>query len=125
MYKNKLELLFNGYYGDPPDILSKRVGGRSGYYTLPADITVSKRNLSGTVSVERPLVEISWGAVTAKLFWEQGVYGAENNLSRFYGPGGGFFFYLKRIAIPALGFNYARNLGTGNSEFSVSAGANF
>ncbi|MBN2434042.1 MAG: hypothetical protein JXK07_02100 [Spirochaetes bacterium] len=125
LYKNKLELLFNGYYGDPPDILSKRVGGRSGYYTLPADITVSKRNLSGTVSVERPLVEISWGAVTAKLFWEQGVYGAESNLSRFYGPGGGFFFYLKRIAIPALGFNYARNLGTENSEFSVSAGANF
>jgi len=71
-------------------------------------------------------LRFSRAAVTILCFWEQGVYNKDNSpYNNYYGPGGGVLLYLKRIAFPAVGFNYARNLKTGNSEFSVNVGFAF
>lgn len=111
-----------GFYGDIPEIAQRRIGGKPGFRTIPADIIISDKYASGTVSYEFPFLKYRWGAVTLLSFWEQGIFKNYKNTEPFYGPGAGLFFYLKRIAIPAVGFNYARNLKTGKNEFSVSGG---
>ena len=111
-----------GFYGNMPEIAQRRIGGKQGFRTIPADIITSDKYTSGTVSYEFPLLKYSWGAVTLLAFWEQGIFKNDKNKEPFYGPGAGILFYLKRIAIPAIGFNYARNIKTGTNEFSVSGG---
>jgi hypothetical protein len=58
--------------------------------------------------------------------WEQGIY--SNDFSKnnsYYGPGAGLLFYLKRIAFPAIGLNYAINLKTNENEVSVNVSSGF
>ena len=122
---HRISLSAFGFYGDTPVIAEKRIGGRQGFRTIPADIITSGKYASGTVSYEFPFLKYSWGAVTLLSFWEQGIFKTDENTETFYGPGAGILFHLKRIAIPALGFNYARNLKTETNEFSVAAGFSF
>lgn len=122
---NRVSFDLRFFTGDIPDIAMERPAGSSGFRTLPAEIIVSDRYASGTVSFERPFLRYGWGAVTLLAFWEQGAFRDNIDTYYFYGPGGGVLVYLKRIAFPALGFNYAVNLKTGNGEFSVSAGFAF
>jgi len=122
---HRISLSAFGFYGDTPVIAEKRIGGRQGFRTIPADIITSNKYASGTVSYELPFLRYNWGAVTLLAFWEHGVFKSNEDLKNFHGPGAGILFYMKRLAIPALGFNYARNLKTKRNEFSVSAGFTF
>ncbi|HPA71262.1 MAG TPA: hypothetical protein PKY31_03275 [Spirochaetota bacterium] len=119
---NRISLALAGYAGNAPDVALNRIGGKPGFKTLPAEIIVSRRHLSGTLSWERPVLRFNWGAVTLLAFWEQGAYDDGSGIQRFYGPGAGVLVYLKRVAFPAVGFNYAVNLDTREGEFSASVG---
>jgi hypothetical protein len=122
---HRLSFIASGSYGDTPVIARERIGGRDGFRTIPADIITSDKYASGTVSYELPFLRYRWGTVTLLTFWEQGIFKNNDDSKTFYGPGAGILFYMKRLAIPALGFNYARNLKTETNEFSVSAGFTF
>ncbi len=122
---HRLSFSASSSYGNTPVIARERIGGRDGFRTIPADIITSDKYTSGTVSYELPFLRYRWGAVTLLSFWEQGVFKNDEGRKTFHGPGAGLLFYMKRLAIPALGFNYARNLKTETNEFSVSAGFTF
>jgi hypothetical protein len=122
---HRISLSAFGFCGDTPPIAEKRIGGKQGFRTIPADIITSDKYASGTVSYEFPFLRYKWGAVTLLSFWEQGIFKSDEDSKTFHGTGAGILFYMKRLAIPALGFNYARNLKTETNEFSVSAGFTF
>lgn len=122
---HRITLYTAGYYSTAPEVARKRIGGKTGFRTLPADIITSDKFATGTISYEFPFLKYNWGAVTLLTFWEHGIFNSTDKSYRFSGPGSGILFYLKRVAVPAIGFNYARNIETGNNEFSVSAGFTF
>ncbi len=122
---HRITLYTAGYYSTAPGIARKRIGGKTGFRTLPADIITTDKFATGTVSYEFPFMKYNWGAVTLLSFWEHGIFNSGEKSYIFNGPGAGILFYLKRVAVPAIGFNYARNMETGNNEFSVSAGFSF
>lgn len=113
----------SGAYGGRPDIMGERISGKTGSMTLPADIIASDRWINASAAYEYPLARFSWGAVTVLAFWEQGVFGsADIDITHYYGPGCGTLLYLKKIALPAMGFNLGYNMKTGGTEFSFYIG---
>ncbi len=123
---NRFSILSNGGAGDRPSIFEETIGGRPGGRTLPADIITADNFINYTLAYEYPFLRFRWGAVTLLAFWEHGVYKNERTGDQgYYGPGAGTMVYLKRIALPAMGFNIARNLETGTDEFSVNVGMSF
>jgi hypothetical protein len=123
---HRLTLHSSGSAGDKPAVLEDRISGKTGTRTLPADIISADNYINYSVIYEYPFLRFSWGAVTLLALWEQGVYNKDDSpYYNYYGPGGGVLLYLKRIAFPAVGFNYSRNLKTGNNEFSVNVGYAF
>jgi hypothetical protein len=123
---HRITLFSAGSAGNRPDIFEERISGKTGTRTLPADIISADNFINYSVVYEYPFLRLSRGAVTLLAFWEQGVYNEDHSpYNNYYGPGGGILFYMKRIAFPAVGFNYARNLKTKSSEFSISVGLNF
>lgn len=120
---HRLTLHSSGAYGSRPEIMGERISGKTGSMTLPADIISSDRWINGAATYEYPLLRFSWGALTVLAFWEEGVFGSgEINPTHYYGPGCGTLLYLKKIALPAMGFNLGHNMKTGNTEFSFYIG---
>ena len=120
---HRLTINSSGSYGHRPEIMGERISGRTGSMTLPADIIASDRWINGAVTYEYPMLRFSWGSVTVLAFWEEGVFGSSDiNPTHYYGPGCGTLFYLKKIALPAMGFNLGHNIKTGNTEFSFYIG---
>ncbi len=120
---HKLTLHSSGAYGDRPEIMGERLSGKKGSMTLPADIIASDRWINYATIYEYPLLRLSWGAVTMLAFWEQGLFGSgEINPEHYYGPGCGMLLYLKKIALPAMGFNLGHNIKTDGTEFSFYVG---
>jgi hypothetical protein len=123
---HRITLFSAGSAGSRPDVLEERIGGKTGTRTLPVDIIAADNYINYSAVYEYPFFRFSRGAVTLLCFWEQGIFNRDNlPYENYYGPGGGILLYLKRIAFPAVGFNYARNLTTGNNEFSVNIGFTF
>lgn len=113
----------SGSYGGRPEIFGERISGKTGSMTLPADIISSDRFINGSAIYEYPLMRFSWGAVTVLAFWEEGISGGSNiSPAHYHGPGCGTLLYLKKIALPAMGFNLGHNLKTGGTEFSFYVG---
>ncbi|HPS58337.1 MAG TPA: hypothetical protein PK514_09540 [Spirochaetota bacterium] len=120
---HRLTIHSSGAYGDRPEIMGERISGKTGSMTLPADIISSDRWINGSIVYEYPLLRFSWGALTVLAFWEQGVFGGSDiNPAHYYGPGCGTLLYLKKIALPAMGFNLGHNMKTGGTEFSFYVG---
>jgi len=88
--------------------------------------TLSARHYAGfSAGFEKYLVKIKWGTLSVLGSWQcafsQGpLSGNETEFS--HGPSGGISFYLSRLAIPALGANFAYNITTGIYQFSFSMG---
>ncbi|MDA3898925.1 MAG: BamA/TamA family outer membrane protein [Spirochaetes bacterium] len=119
-------LKLRGFTGSNPEVAKKRIGGKNGFKTLPAEMILTDRYFSATTTYEHSLLKFSWGVVTASAFWEHGMFNTENgSLQTFYGPGAAFFVYMKKIALPAIGINYGYNVITKKSEYSFSAGISF
>lgn len=123
---HRITLFSSGAAGNKPDVLEERISGRTGTRTLPADIISADNYANYSIVYEYPFARFNKGAITLLGFWEQGVYNKDHSsYNSYYGPGGGILFYLKRVAFPAVGFNYAKNLKTDHNEFSVNVGLNF
>ena len=122
----RVSISSNASAGDRPEISGEIIGGKPGGRTLPADIISADDYINCTLTGEYPLLKFGWGAITLLAFWEQGVYrNSATGTNRYSGPGAGIMFYLKRLALPAMGFNIARNINTHSNEFSFSAGFGF
>lgn len=123
---NRFSLSSNGGKGERPEIFEEAIGGKPGGRTLPADVITADSYINCTVTYEYPFMRYRWGSITLLAFWEQGWY--ENDATggeAYYGPGAGMMMYLRRIALPAMGFNAARNLVTGTTEYSFNIGMSF
>ncbi len=123
---HRLTLFSSGSAGNKPAVLEDRISGKTGTRTLPADIIAADNYINYSIIYEYPVIRFTWGSVTLLALWEHGVYNKDDSpYYDYYGPGAGVLLYLKRVAFPAVGFNYARNLQTENNEFSVNVGLTF
>lgn len=117
-----LVLMLNGGAGGIPEAIYERIGGKPGFKTLRPEEIASDRYWSASPQYEFAICPCSWGTVTGVAFYEAGQCRILNSMEFFHGPGGGVRIYLRNIAFPAFGFDYAWNVVTGNSEFSASIG---
>jgi len=123
---HKITLFSSGSKGNRPILIQERLGGKNGSRTLTAGNIPSDDYINYSIIYEYPLFKLKYGAITILLLWEQGIYSnddSKNNI--YYGPGAGLLFYLKRIAFPAVGFNYGVNLKTKENEFSANVSSRF
>lgn len=112
--------------GNLPDYDMNSIGGKSGSRNLPQGKILSNQYISGLFEFDATLFDFSWGTISIPIFFDGGVYKAENNLCKyFYGPGTGFSVYLKGVAVPALGMYAAYNLENLRFEGSFSLGLSF
>lgn len=121
----RLNFFSSGGYGNRPSIFEENIGGKPGARTLPADILCVDDFINWTLSFEQIAFKFKWGVVTVLAFFEGGFYKNDYETSHYYGPGIGTLVYLKNIALPAMGFNIAKNLHSGYNEFSVNIGMSF
>ena len=123
---HKITLFSSGSKGNRPILIEERLGGKNGSRTLTAGNIPSDDYINYSIIYEYPLVKLKYGAITTLLLWEQGIYNNDDSKNNsYYGPGAGLLFYLKRIAFPAVGFNYAMNLKTKEHEVSASVSSGF
>jgi hypothetical protein len=123
---HRITLFSAGSTGNKPAVLEETISGTTGTRTLPPDIISADNYYNYSVVYEYPFYRFSRGAVMLLCLWEHGIYNRDDSgFYDYYGPGGGILLYLKRIAFPAVGFNYALNLKTNNGEFSVNIGFSF
>jgi len=119
----RLRLLAAAGWGDLPLIAEQPVSGSDGFRTLPFGKVTADDYWSAAVAYDLPVLSQDWGAMVISSFYEHGWYrsSAVGDFD-FYGPGAGFRIYLRKIAIPALGVDVARNLQSGETVFSVAVG---
>ena len=109
--------------GNLPDVFEERISGKPGFRALPPEQVPADTYAGGFMAYEVPLLYLSWGTVTVQGYWENGMFSrTESDTTWFYGPGGGFRLYLKKIAIPAVGIDVTANLEEGTLEASAAIG---
>ena len=121
--ESRVRLIGSGGYGSMPVIAESPISSRDGYRTLPYQATRADRYGSAAVFYDLPVLSADWGALVLSHFWEGGLYETEIlEAQGFYGPGGGFRVYIRRIALPALGLDIAYNLADSQLVFSFAVG---
>ena len=133
---HQFEFTARGEYAVLPDIFAEGHGGRKGARTLPNDEVFSGMLASADASYQYA----AWssrtftGALT--VFGETGFYADDtftsggdltdglgmNDMNYYYGFGGGFRLYLKRVAIPAMGLDVGYNMVDRDVQVSFSIG---
>ena len=109
--------------GDMPDAFEERIGGKPGFRALPPEQIPADTYAGGFIAYEIPWLYLSWGTITVQGYWENGMYSrTESTTTYFYGPGGGFRLYLKKIAIPAVGIDATYNFEERSLEMSAAVG---
>jgi hypothetical protein len=97
-----------------------------GYRTLPKDESFASKSWAAYGSIEAPFLRTGWGVMTLGAFYEVGAYetGFSNaeRLRSFQGPGASYRLYLKKLALPAVGVDFAWNSITGELEISGAFG---
>jgi hypothetical protein len=98
----------------------------NGFRTLPWGESFSSQAGSAYLQYEAPVINLSWATFTACSFYEAGSYRMGVDMDApwhsFSGPGIGARFYLKNIAIPALGVDCAYNVPERNLIISAALG---
>jgi hypothetical protein len=87
-------------------------------------LSFSARHYAGlSLGLEKHLFNMSFGAFSVLASWQM-VYSNGSILGdQFdYGVSGAFFFYMSKLAIPALGMGAAYNIPAGYAQFSFSLG---
>ena len=122
--KHRLIINTSGATGNEPVLLYKQISGTPGFRVLPYGKVFSNQYFGGAVNYEIPFYKGRFFTFTSTGFYELG--GARNDNSDkvdfSHGPGGGFRVYLKKIALPAVGFDIAYNTTRKTSVFSLSIG---
>ncbi len=122
--RHKLMVAAVGNIGNEPPTQLSGLGG-TGYRTLPSRGSAAPGAAAAALEYEFPVLSRSWGTFTLLGFGEGGSYKPDGEWQEFYGPGAGFRLYLARVAIPALGFNFAYNIVEGEFVGSVALGMAF
>ncbi len=120
-----LRLSASAQYGDRPIVVAPPLRGE-GFRTLPFGKSFSSKYAAASGGLELPFARPGWAILSLVAFYELGTYesGPPGGLSAqvFHGPGTGFRLYLKTIALPALGVDFAYNVPARSPVFSVAIG---
>lgn len=114
----------HAFVGPLPIVFEERLGGLPGSRTLPGGgLVAADRYGSLSVEWQVPFWTLSFGTASALVFGEVGRYARNEQPAVTYGgPGAGLRFFLKRIAIPAVGVDVGYETGSRLVQFSVSVG---
>jgi hypothetical protein len=123
--RDKVSLGGKATYGTSPSLAKPLLMG-AGYRTLPFGDSYSSKALASFIQYEFPFAQPRWAVFTLCAFYEAGFYevgpDTSSHFQGFSGPGLGFRLYLSRVAIPAIGIDYAFNLQAGTFVLSIVAG---
>ena len=97
-----------------------------------AQVNILPRNFSAlhyagmSLGLEKQLYRVRWGALSAQGAWQAVFSHGPVSDSQFdHGPSIGIVFYLSRLALPAMGGNFAYNINSGLFQFGFSIGISF
>lgn len=114
----------HGFVGAMPVVFEERLGGLEGSRTLPGSgLVAADRYATLSLAYQVPIFSIAPGTMSALVFGEVGRYARNEEAGVTYGgPGAGVRFYLKRVAIPAVGADVGYELGSRRVAFSIAIG---
>lgn len=108
-------------YFDSPTLLERYWGGSDNSRTLVP--VLCDQYTGGSVFLEYAFLDFGAGAVSSMVQYELGGYQHDsNNWNIYTGPGAGLRLYLKKIAMPAMGFDIAYNTFNNNFLFTLTVG---
>jgi len=120
----RLRILAAGGFGDMPTLAETDISSRDGFRTVPYQATRADDWGSGAIAYDLPVLRGGWGALVLSHYWEAGSWDSDAHARQFfYGPGAAFRVYIRQVAIPALGIDYAYNLESSDFVFSLTVGA--
>lgn len=119
-----LEVRAHAFVGAMPVVFEERLGGLDGSRTLPGSgLVAADRYASLSPAYQVPLLTLAPGTVTGVVFGELGRYARNAEPAVTYGgPGLGLRFYLKQVAIPAVGVDVGYEVGSRRIAFSIAVG---
>ncbi len=119
--------IFSNYFvtsGNVPDYLL--LGKAQSHRTLPDESVAASTFVGGDASLEFRMIKFSFGSLTIPVYVEGGNFsGLEGDDLWYWGLGGGFRFYVDKVAVPAMGLDYQFNLNSGEGNFTFSIGQPF
>lgn len=102
-----------GYLTNGDPILDAFVlGGKPGTRGFRTDGIWAERALVSTVDHQVPVWSPAWGTLTVSTFADVGVSTWRGQQTRWVAPGIGTRLYVKNVAIPATGLDFAWSIGT-------------
>ncbi len=79
--------------------------------------------LQGSIGLTAAVLDFSWGYLALPLKYNIGYYdGLSGDSKLFHGPSTGISLYLKKVAIPAISFEYGWNIEAQDGEFRFNIG---
>ena len=122
-FRHLIALKAFGGWGQMPVQKQFRIGGLDGSRILPKDNIAADEYASFAFIYNIPVLTFKIGTISAKVFYEAGYFKSDLiQRTFFHGPGIGLEFFIKNLAIPAVGFNLGWNLETMEMQFSVGIG---
>ncbi len=116
-----LAVLLSSQYLDSPTLLEEYWGGSDNSRTLVP--VLSDQYTGGSVLLEYAFLDFGAAVVSLMIQYELGGYQHDSdNWDVYTGPGAGLRLYLKKIAMPAIGFDVAYNTIDNNFLFSLTMG---
>jgi hypothetical protein len=114
----------HAFVGSMPVVFEERLGGLDGSRTLQGGgLVAADRYGSLSLAYEVPFLMLEPGSATALVFGEAGRYARNAQAAINYGgPGVGLRFYVKRVAIPAVGVDVGYEVGSRRFSFSIAVG---
>ncbi len=114
----------HAFVGALPVVFEERLGGLDGSRTLPGSgLVAADRYGSLSLAYQVPFLAVAPGTATAVIFGEAGRYARNAEPAVDYGgPGVGLRFYVKRVAIPAVGVDAGYEVGSKRVAVSISVG---
>jgi hypothetical protein len=112
------------FVGSLPIVFEERLGGLDGSRTLPGTGLVgADRYASLSLDYQVPFLKLALGTATGGMFGEVGRYARNEEPAVSYGgPGAGLRFFLKKVAVPAVGVDVGYEAWASRVRFSVSVG---
>lgn len=105
---------------------NQTLGGAGGSMTLPTGSVATECYFNGELLAEVRALSGDWGSVTTPLYYEAGwLVDYRGEEQPYHGVGGGFRFYLAKVAAPALGLDYRHNFTTDTGGLSFFIGMAF
>lgn len=120
----RMRLIGAAGWGEMEPIAEADISSRDGFRTVPYQATRADRWGSASAAYDLPVVRGDRGAIVISHYWEAGGWDADTHDPQyFYGPGAALRVYVRKVAIPALGADFAYNIEGSDYVFSFTVGA--